>query len=179
MARICQRCRQPCTDQEGSCPRCGTNVLTVASLDTTPAPAGQLERNAVAKPRLPKTDSAVDFDIGAPDELTGPPSGASFVSWGALAAPPSVPEDNPEDKPVVMGTASSARFLLDQAEHVDLASPIGVPPSGPPSGASFVSWGSLASAQHVQRRTRWRLVLLALIGIALAAGLALRLLGLV
>lgn len=179
MARFCQRCRQPCTDQEGACPRCGTNLLTAPGLDATPAPTGQLERSAV-QPRRTQSDSVVDLDLGfgtAADDVTGPPSGASFVSWGALAPQPPVSED--DKQPAVLGAASSACILLNQAETVDLASTAGVAPTAPPSGASFVSWGTLASAQHVQRRTRWRLVLLALIGVALAAGLALRLLGLV
>lgn len=179
MSRWCERCRQVCEDTDGLCPRCGTQAVTTASADVTPAPVGQLQLNCPGK-----SDS--EIDLGAPvapaDGLSGPPSGASFVSWGALLKPqPFAPtEDVP---PVVMGSMSSARILLDQSatgaeEAVDLGSHAGSTSSGPPSGASFVSWGALVPAgvapgENIQAGSHpWRHRLLLALAAALLAAVA-------
>lgn len=113
MSQFCERCRQVCDTEETSCPRCGIPVLTaVAGADVTPTPIGQLN---LAGPATPRRKSDSDVDLGGPlpgtDDLAGPPSGASFVSWVALVQPPIEPVDN--QVPVMMGSASSARILLD------------------------------------------------------------------
>lgn len=174
MSRWCERCRQVCADTDGPCPRCGAAAVTSGSAaDVRPPPSA---------PRSRLSDSEVDLGgpQGAADDLAGPPSGASFVSWAALFEQQSTCA---EDRAAVLGTASSARTLLDQA-------PTGLGNNGmvdfdkqsssrfePPAGAR-VAFAQDAAGTDGQRapaaRRRFnRAVLLAVALVGVSAALAL------
>jgi hypothetical protein len=98
MPQYCNCCCQEFDDRLGLCPRCYPT-------DTTPPPNFQKKR-ARKRP-----DS--EIDLGGPiaaDDLIGPPSGGSFVSW---AAKPILAKGR--EPSVVKGVKSKANQLLDQA----------------------------------------------------------------
>jgi hypothetical protein len=75
MPQFCEYCRQEFDDRLGLCPRC-------YPVDTTPLP--NLQKKRARK----RPDS--EIDLGGPiaaNDLTGPPSGGSFVSWAAKPRP--------------------------------------------------------------------------------------------
>jgi hypothetical protein len=100
MSQYCEHCHQEFDDRLGLCPRC-------YPVDITPPPNFQ-KRRARKRP-----DS--EIDLGGPsaaNDLTGPPSGGSFISWAAKPSPAKGREQS-----VVKGVKAKANQLLDQANQ--------------------------------------------------------------
>jgi hypothetical protein len=104
-----------------------------------------------AASHCPRCKAAVvedpEIDLGSPvtaavdENLSGPPSGASFLSWDALL------------EARLQKSAQGAATDTEEGHEIDLGAPVTASPddSGPPSGASLLSWDALLKtrAQHL------------------------------
>jgi hypothetical protein len=150
MAQFCTRCRQSYADQLPGCPRCQPQAavngkLTGQALDATPLPSA-LRTSAPSVSTEAPSDAQIDLGkpvTGSNASDDGPPSGASFVSWSALA------KGGPARQGARLLQAQDASTPKggsgDDDAQVDLGGPVGGPrdKDDPPSGASFVSWSAL------------------------------------
>jgi hypothetical protein len=156
MPQYCEYCRTR-FDNTGCCPRCHS---TATGVDTV---SGQRNRASVPQPR---SDSEIDLGAAVRGPFDGPPSGASFVSW---SAPASAKPTTNEERPAVKGVTSRANILLDQVGDdgsVNLGALTNDSKSGPPSGASFVSWSAALASDQASGARRSRIWLAGSLAIA-------------
>ena len=159
MARLCDSCKKPCPDHLAECPHCHSRLPA----GTQPAGGGQSAGAAVPS----SSDSEIDLGspVTAPNDLSGPPSGASFESWLSLVpgAPKSIDTGEEEDQPPVRFDPLDGSKIIggsedqpageppmrDSAIEIDLGSPVGTGQGdgGRPSGASLVPWTTLVPSQ--------------------------------
>jgi hypothetical protein len=104
-----------------------------------------------AATRCPRCHAVVvedpEIDLGSPvtapvdENLAGPPSGASFLSWDALL------------EARLQKSAQGAAIETEEGHEIDLGAPVNAGPndSDPPSGASLLSWDALLKtrAKHL------------------------------
>ncbi len=131
MPKICNGCKSPIPEGRG-CPRC------------TPAPEARSAIREAARAGGP-VDGGAEIDLGSPvttvdENLSGPPSGASFLSWEAIL----------EARLQAKARGEADTTVEEEEPEIDLGAPVMNNPeaSGPASGASLVSWDALLRARQ-------------------------------
>jgi hypothetical protein len=174
MAKYCDICRQSYSVEYDACPFCEVVGAVNGTHVDRRTPVNGVLKNIHPQPQAVQTSvetemtkvSDSEIDLGSPvvaagqDAASGPPSGASFVSW--VDHIPGT-NDTPPDKPAPrLNAFANAKVLTSPdktsdasadadggEDEIDLSSPLGQPrdPSDPPSGASFASWTTLLPAR--------------------------------
>jgi hypothetical protein len=105
--------------------------------------ATRIPEEATQCPRCDAAREDAEIDLGSPvtaidENISGPPSGASFLSWDALL------------EARLQTSARGEAGAADDGHEIDLGAPVaaGTEGSKPPSGASLLSWDALLKTRQ-------------------------------
>jgi len=155
MLRHCHICRETYAPDCPACPACGAPADGVREIIMPDEPQPMSAQPVAMEEHA--NGSGPDIDLGSPvyqspSATTGPLSGAAFVSWADRLNRMVKPLGSDGQRLPVPAEAADAEGAEGSAV-IDLGSPVtdaASSPSGPPSGASFVAWSSLAERRKAQ-----------------------------